>query len=347
MRDLPGDRAQAPFAHGPATWPQTLKTIAHFIPNGDGWHLSLYQTWDEGRLASGRAPVLIVPGYGMNSFIFSWHPRGTSLERYLAHAGFEVWRVDLRAQGDSRSIGGNDRYGLEDLVLTDLGAAVGAVLERTRTGATRIDVVGASLGGTIMFAHALLNPKHAFGTLVSVGCPVRWVDIHPVVKLAFASPSLVGLVPMWGTRRLAGVALPLLARRAPQLLAIYLNAELTDISAVDEMIKTVEDPNRNVNREIAHWIRARDLTLRGVNISEGLRSIVAPLLCISAWGDGIVPRRTAAFPYFAVGSPVKKLVEAGGPGHAISHADLFISNESPRHVFEPIASWLRERASGA
>ena len=233
----------------------------------------------------------------MNSFIFSFHPHGLSLEGYLAHAGFEVFRVDLRGQGSSRrtgpspGTGDDERYGLEDLALTDLSAAVTAVLARSRSGAARVDVLGASLGGTIMFAHAVLKPDHALGTLVAIGSPVRWVEIHPVLRLAFSSPALAGWVRFSGTRRLAEVALPLLAKRLPWVLSIYMNAEITDTRAAGEMVKTVEDPNRHVNRQIAHWIRDRDLVLRGVDISEGLRSITAPLLCVSAWGDGIVPRR--------------------------------------------------------
>src|SRR5262249_43110644 len=63
--DLPVDGLyKGPFPrHTPP-----VKTIEHFVPNGDGWHLSLCQTWDEARLDRGRRPVLIVPGYGMNSF---------------------------------------------------------------------------------------------------------------------------------------------------------------------------------------------------------------------------------------------------------------------------------------
>jgi pimeloyl-ACP methyl ester carboxylesterase len=323
-----------------------LKTIEHLIPNGDGWQLSLFQTWDEGRLSSGQNPVLIVPGYGMNSFVFSWHPRGASLEAYLAHAGFEVWRVDLRGQGGSRFVGGGggDGYGLEDLAVTDLDAAVSAVLERSRTGAARADVIGASLGGTLMLAHAVLNPAHLFGALVAIGSPVRWVDVNPILALTC---SLAGRVRLRGTRRLARLALPLLVRHAPWMLSIYMNPALTDTRAVGEMVKTVEDPNQNVTRQIAQWIRAKDLILRGVNISEGLRSVAAPLLCVSAWGDGIVRRPTAEFPYRAVGSPVKKLLAVGSPEYAMAHADLFISNESQIRVFEPIATWLRERAPEA
>ena len=156
--------------------------------------------------------------------------------------------------------------------------------------------------------------------------------------------ALAGLVRLRGTRRLAELALPLLARRLPWVLSIYMNAEITDTRAASEMVKTVEDPNRHVNRQIAHWIHDRDLILRGVNVSEGLRDVTAPLFCVSAWGDGIVPRRTAEFPYLAVGSPVKKLLEVGAPELAMAHADLFISREAQLRVFEPIASWLAEQA---
>jgi fermentation-respiration switch protein FrsA (DUF1100 family) len=152
---------------------------------------------------------------------------------------------------------------------------------------------------------------------------------------------------MRGTRRLAEIALPFLARRAPWVLSIYMNAELTDTSAASEMVRTVEDPNRHVNRQIAHWIHDKDLILRGVNIAEGLRGVTAPLLCVSAWGDGIVPRPTAEFPYRAVGSPVKHLLTVGSAEHAMAHADPFISNESQTRVFEPIATWLRERTGSA
>jgi pimeloyl-ACP methyl ester carboxylesterase len=323
-----------------------MKTIEHVIPNNQGWHLSLFQSWDEDHLAKGRNPVLIVPGYGMNSFIFSYHPRGTSLEGYLARAGFEVWRADLRAMGRSSSVGGGHVYGLEDLAMSDLAAAIDATLERSHTGAERADVIGASLGGTFMFIHAVLNPRHRMGSLVAIGSPVRWVDVHPAIKLAFSSPALVGLVRFSGTRRFAEIALPHLARRAPRLLSIYMNPEITDVSAASEMVKTVEDPNRHVNREIARWIRARDLVVRDVNISEGLRSIEAPLLCVSARGDGIVPLRTAEFPYLAVSSREKKLLSVGTERIAMAHADLFISDEAEGRVFEPIAAWLRERGGG-
>jgi hypothetical protein len=45
--------------------------------------------------------------------------------------------------------------------------------------------------------------------------------------------------------------------------AVYLNPDIVDLGAAREMVGTVEDPNRHVNREIARWIKDRDRTAAG------------------------------------------------------------------------------------
>lgn len=277
----------------------------------------------------------------MNSFIFSFHPRGQSLEGFLVEAGFEVWRVDLRAQGESVSVGGGDNYGLDDLAVTDLGAAIDAALAHTRTvGHNHADIIGCSLGGTFMFIHAALTPHHRIGSMVAIGSPVRWVRVHPIIRGAFAWPMLIGLVRLRGTRRLAEFLLPRMVRHVPWLLSVYLNPSITDTEAARELVKTIEDPNRHVNREIARWVRKKDLILRGTNISESLKKVTQPFLCVLANGDGIVPRETAEFSYHAVQSNSKKLLEVGTATISLAHADLFISNEAQKLVFSPLAEWL-------
>lgn len=326
-----------------ASGPQ-LRTERFLADNGHGWRLGLYQTWDEARVDHRRKPVLIVPGYGMNSYIFSFHPSGPSLEGYLAARGFEVWRVDLRAQGSAERAGGSDQFSLEDLALTDLTIAVDTVLANTRGQATRVDLLGASLGGTLMFIHAVLNQAHKLGTLVSLGSPVRWVDIHPLIRIAFASPFLVGQVRLKGTRKFAELALPQLVRFTPWLLKIYLNPDITDTKAARDMLRTVEDPNRFINRQIAAWVRDRDLIIRGTNIAQGLGRISQPLLTLLAEGDGIVPPKTAAFAHDHVASKARKLVAVGDRSLHVAHADLFVSSAAQEHVFAPVSDWLLEHA---
>ncbi len=321
-----------------------MKTVEHLIPNGAGWLLALTQSYDPDLLVTPRRPVLIVPGYGMNSFIFSFHPRGTSLESFLVAQGFEVWRVDLRGSGNSIRQRGSDSFSLEDLALVDLKIAIDAALERTRTTATRVDVIGASLGGSLVFIHAALHEAHRLGTIVAMGSPVRWVRIHPLVRAMFLSPMLIGLVRLKGTRRTAELALPLVARYTPWLLRVYMNPAASDVGAARQMVKTVEDPNRFINRQIARWMRDRDLVVEGVNVSEQLARLQMPLLCLAANGDGIVPLQTARFAYEQIGSPEKGLLVVGTDQLALAHADLFVSNEALELVFRPIADWLVRQA---
>src|SRR6185437_13198294 len=98
-------------------------------------------------------PVLIVPGYGMNSFIFGFHPQGPSLVESLAARGLEVWTVDLRGQGLSIRTNGSTRYGMAELAVEDLGTAIKHVLANTTTASTTLDLVGCSLGTALAFAH--------------------------------------------------------------------------------------------------------------------------------------------------------------------------------------------------
>jgi pimeloyl-ACP methyl ester carboxylesterase len=122
-----------------------------------------------------------------------------------------------------------------------------------------------------------------------------------------------------------------------------MNPEITDVGAAREMVKTVEDPNRHINREIAEWIRRRDLWVGGVNVAQGLASLNLPLLCIAARGDGVVPLATATFPYHQIGSSSKELLVVGDAALHIGHADMFISNEAHERVFHPMSRWLLEQ----
>ena len=319
------------------------RSVPHLVDNFAGWRLSLHQTWSPEALVPGRRPVLLVPGYGMNSFIFSFHPRGVSLQDALVQAGFEVWRLDLRGQGDSIRAGGSDHYGLEELAFGDLGAALRAVLDLSPLGASRVDVVGASLGGTLMLLQAALGSQEELGSLVTMGSPVRWVETHPAVRLVFGSRRIAGAVSLKGTRRLAEIALPHVARRLPWLLSLYLNPQITDLGATSQMVRTVEDPSRHLNREIAAWIQSKDLVFQGIRLADALPSITRPLLCIAANGDGVVPMPTAEFAYHHVGSKVRKRLVVGTPSRPMAHADLFVSDDAPDAVFHPLADWLAEQ----
>lgn len=311
------------------------------LDNGAGWTLSLKRVGTDVTPTAG--PALIVPGYGMNSFIFGFHPRGLSLEDYLASKGIETWSVDLRAMGRAKNRGGSEDYGLADLV-DDVAIAVKGVLAHTETGSKEIDLIGASLGATLVFSHLALHPETPARSAVSFGGLVTWEKIHPALRVAFASSRLAGKLRLKHTRTIAGLALPVLAKHAPKLLAVYMNAESTDTTAAATMIQTVEDPNPHVNRDIATWVKARELTVHGVNVSRALSTMKMRHLTVLAKNDGIVPPETARAVYEQIGSPEKALLEIGGDGLKIAHADLFLATGAQERVFAPLARFLRGEA---
>lgn len=307
-----------------------------------GWELSLVRSLDPERLDPTRRPLVIVPGYGMNGFIFGFHPRGTSLEAHLAGCGIEVWTANLRGQGASRAA----RPGAEGPTLRryaedDLSAAIDAVLAATHTHARRVDVLGASLGGSITFAHIARARPHKIEAVVAVGSPLSWEEVPLYLRVPFASRRVAGALRVSGARALAARVVPLL-KHAPFALSMYMNAGHVDLSAASELVRTVEDPHPAVNRDIAAWMRAKDLVVGGTNVTTALREERGPLLVVLANRDGIVPASVARSAAHAWGGEVS-ILEIGTPDDWYAHADLFVGNDAPRVVFDPIARWLDAR----
>jgi pimeloyl-ACP methyl ester carboxylesterase len=310
----------------------------HFVDNGAGHRLALRRVTPAVR--RGR-PVVIVPGYQMNSSVFGYHPGGASLEAHLAGRGIEVWSVDLRGQGKSLRTWGEERFGLGELAIEDVGAVLAYVRGAARSD--RVDVIGCSLGTALIFAHVACVPEAKVGSIVAMGGVVTWAHVNRALRLVARAASVtgaVGRIRMRGTRRLARAALPAVTRIAPGLLSMYLNVESTDTSDAAALTLTVEDPNPVINRQVARWLAKRELVIRGVNVSRALASMEMPLLCVIGLQDGVVPPATSRALFDGVGSRDKALLEVGTRDEPMAHADLFLARRAPELVFEPIATWL-------
>jgi pimeloyl-ACP methyl ester carboxylesterase len=308
---------------------------------GDGWQLRLVRSSCPDRLERDSRPLLIVPGYGMNSFIFSYHPRGTSMTRALAEAGFEVWTVDLRGQGPSRpTLPDQAPISLAGYVEQDLPAAIEHVLEHSAVRRDALALLGASLGGSIAFAYLALHPAARVAGVVAMGAPLRWNAVHPLVRTLFSSELVASSLRFRGTERWIRALLPVI-RRVPRLLWLYMNAATIDLDHLGEMVQTVADPQPVVNRELVVWIRERDLVLRGVNVTTAMREQRMPLLVVLSNRDGVVPDETALSAVDHWGGEDVEVLRVGTDDDWYAHANLFVGNDAPLAVFDPLATWLR------
>lgn len=311
----------------------------HYIDNQDGWQLELKQCHPPKRVLKKRRPLCIIPGYGMNSFIFGYHPSGLSMESYFTREGFEVWSVNLRGQGGAKALDGESRYGLRDLGITDLSKAVQFIADNSRSEAGQVDLIGCSLGGTLSYIYTALVKKNLTGSIVGMGAPLRWEKVHPLLKMVFASPKLLGKIPIFGVRELLSKIYPQLLKSP--LVKIYLHPEMVDLADPERFLETIENPNRAINEEIARWMKTKDLTIAGKNLTEAFRKVKNPLLCVLANSDGVVPPLTALSSLEIAGSKVKDTLVVGTDDFHFSHADLFVSRHSHDMVFNPVAKWLK------
>ena len=315
--------------------------VRRYWPTAAGWSLDVRQHWAPKHLNPERRPVLIVPGYCMNTTPLTFHPSGPSLIEYLTERGMEVWTSNLRGQGESRSMGGDRNSGFRDLALKDLPNALDQVRNATESRQDRIDVIGCSLGGTYIYtylAHHLRD--HGIGSIVGMGAPLRWDKTHRFLRALFVSARVAKRVRVSGTRRMAERALPVV-RRFPKLLSLYMNADIVDVAGLDELLQTVEDPIPKLNGEIARWVKNRDLVVSGINVAEALGNVDRPFLCVVANRDGIVPLESAESALSALPKGDRLLV--GDDETWFAHADLFISRPAQEQVFSPLADWLTSR----
>lgn len=308
----------------------------------DGWSLPLFRAVPADRPPTGP-PVLLVPGYGMNSHLFRFHPEGGSMSDALRDAGLDPWAVDLRGASTTRPPRRGAPVRLADMAFQDLPAAVDHV--REVTGHAAVHAIGCSLGGSLLYAWVAAADRPRVDRLVAMGSPLRWAGSR--LHRAFAATApLTSAFPLRGSRMLARAALPIAARFFRPALGIYLNPAITRLDRAADLVLTVEDPIPSVNREIAAWMRARDLRLDGVDVTAGLGRFDRPLLVVTADGDGICDRASALSAVGATRGPVTVL-EVGHPsGERVGHADLFVHDRAAEQVWRPIIDFLRASAPG-
>ncbi|MBM4318736.1 MAG: hypothetical protein FJ125_01960 [Deltaproteobacteria bacterium] len=311
-----------------------------FVPNGQGWELGLKRSCRPDVLDVRRRPVVILPGYGMNSYVFGYHPGGTSMIDTWVERGHEVWTVDLRGQGAIHLGKRPDRFGLAELAKNDLRVAFDFVVEHSRCQPDTVIGVGCSLGGALLYAHVGCVATHRLGAVVGMGAPLRWEAVHPFFRAVSRAPGLARLAGHLSRRSVNMKVLPLIAQ-VPGMISLYLHPEMVDLTHPERLFLTVSDLLPQLNEEMAHWMARGDLVLDGQNVTEAFWRSTMPLLCVLGVGDGVVPEAAAlsACRRASATAPCEVL-RVGDPARPYAHADLFVARQAPQDVFLPVARWL-------
>jgi pimeloyl-ACP methyl ester carboxylesterase len=336
-----------------------------FAATQDGWMLGIRRIHPD-RPDPAKLPVVLCHGLGLNGTF--WTITDDHLPGQLAARGYEVFVVDMRGSGASHRVGlpGKVNQFLQQTPIRAVGGRawnvddeskydVPAILEyvRKETGSDRVNWIGHSLGGMLMFPFLELSPEsHRVANFVDMGGVAIIVDTPDVRDMRRADKMLRVLSLGLSTGRLGR---PMMYGRLPAMEKIdrfYYSAANVDRRTVSRFYGfTLEDPGAGALKQLDPYLKhGRMLSAdRTIDYSAGLDRITTPTLMVAGEGDIMADIPSTLLTFNALGSPDKTLMRFGRlDGHLADygHCDLVWSRNAPKEVFPPLIDWLDHRQPG-
>lgn len=327
----------------------------HRVETRDGFALTVYRSHPL-RPRSLEAPpteppVLLIPGFGSNRFTFGVH-RHDGLVHVLNTAGREVWLAELRGARSSSFLGrGKPTLDVDAKLELDLPAVITYVL--AATGASRVDLIGHSLGGLLALLTAGGPDKGHIGRVATLASPGTFKGLGGALE---ATGPLFGAIsrgverfaqqldrlPVTPWARTRG-PLPHLASMSRHFLPGACDAGTRRLY-LDHAVEDIPGPEL---AQLVRWVRSQRIESRDGRSHEWrLAEVEASVLVVAATRDKVVTQEAALAAYSKVQSPDKRLMVIGrehGATRDYAHADLLLAPTAKRDVLEPVVDWLDGR----
>ncbi len=312
----------------------------------DGHPVALHRIRAEGA-PKGR-PVILCHGIACNRYFFDHHPE-RSFARALAKTGRDVWILELRGHGHSRRAGRlmtafRHRWNFDDYVFGDLPAAIRAVLDRT--GADRVDWIGHSMGGMVIYAYLMTHPGEDIGTVVTLGSPTFIDNRFWLWKVAAALQPLVSFIPHYPARLGAWLAAPAVLALHPLIPNLFYDPKnMTARDAARLFQNVLDDVSGEEFRVGVKFIRHRGFrsVQKKLVYADHFDRVQRPLLVVSGETDILVPPRDAFAAYDRAGSRDKRYVNLSRREQFSAdygHADLVLGKNALTEVLPLTLDWL-------
>jgi pimeloyl-ACP methyl ester carboxylesterase len=331
----------------------------------DGWRLGV-RHYRPGIPDPGKLPVILCHGLGLNATF--WTITDNHLATQLCSRGYDVFVFDIRGSGENAPVGRRDRlnkfmrhtflresgersWNVDDLVHYDVPAILDYV--EGETGINRVNWVGHSLGGMLIFPYLELSPyPERIANFVGMGSTIIQAEIPQTDMLManralrvlslFASPGRLG-------RPLAFFRLPGMS----QIDRFYYSSENVERETISRFYGyTLEDTGPGALRQLDPYLEYGHMLSadRTIDYSARLGEIRTPTLLVAGDGDIMSDVPSTELTFAALGSPDKAVMRFGkSNGHIAdyAHCDLVWSRHAPNEIFPPIIDWLDQRQPGA
>lgn len=302
-----------------------------------------------GRVPTFGVPVLLVHGVGIDHRNTDMLP-GLSLARHLRDAGRDVWLLRLRSGGLVRGFRGRRRVRFAAMAEHDVPLGVSAVL--AHTGARRLDYVGFSMGGMLLYAAlgAGWLPPDRVRRVVTIGSPARVGEHVPFARpLARLPRCLVPPLPLRWLSRMLAFAVDWI--RTPMHRFVY-NPDNVDRGVAGRAMMAIQDIPSALNADFLSFVRRGGvLHLEGRDVLGALERLRIPALFFAGEADRIATVSAVRLAFDAWGASVPSvhkrfvlLAAREGAAADYGHGDLAIGRSLQKDVFAPIRSFLENDA---
>jgi pimeloyl-ACP methyl ester carboxylesterase len=343
------------------------------VTTEDGWKLSLFR-YKPVSIDRKKAPVILCHGLSYNSYFWDVDERH-SLAQYLARNGYDTWSVSLRGCGRSTKSGltvirniitvtanledlpdqilqtsfdfDKIDWTIDDHVRYDVPAVIAFVQERT--GSKKINWVGHSMGGMLMYAY-LPDEEHQknVNTFVSVAAPLVFPSpLNDVLELFKKYPDVIKITNLGIARKFSSFVGGLAgAQFDTPVDVLFYNRENMERSVIQSMFfKSTEDIAPGVLNQILNSVINEGFVSadRRTHYAEKIKAIKTPTLFITAPLDNMAPSESVRYAYENFASRRKQLRLFGtinGYRTNYGHADLILGKSAPEEVYPYILNWL-------
>ncbi|MCB1179720.1 MAG: alpha/beta fold hydrolase, partial [Leptospiraceae bacterium] len=200
-----------------------LKGEIHNPVTSDNWKLTMEHFPAKEGKTSKKYPVILCHGLIGNRYDFTLNEE-KSYVHFLREEGYDVWILDLRGRRDAGTPSlffGEHTYdfNFDDYASKDVDAAITYVIEKT--GKNKVNWIGHSMGGMIMYARMGSMGENRVANLITVGSPFTFFHATKNLKLMQSFSWLTAIVPVVPSASIARIEantkIPLVPR------ALFLN----------------------------------------------------------------------------------------------------------------------------
>lgn len=336
---------------GPVLHRAPLRDEVVYARTADGWNLAMHHYRPGPGVPVQPLPVIVCHGISANERSWSLDA-DRSFPRFLADRGWDVWAIDLRGVGESDKPGLLDEknydYPFDAYVTQDVPAVIAAVLRRT--GARRVNWVGHSMGGMVIYAYVATYGDEKLKTVTTVGTPVSFDGAN--VYFTFAQEYAAAVSGALFSIRHHAVS-PAFApfvgpfkTRMEYMLWNYDN--LSDEAARRMIFHGADDIAGGVLRQLAVLFTTGRFTSRdgSVDYLGGLSRMRVPLHVTAGMADNLGLVQNTLPAYEAAGSRDKQFqvfARANGFAADYGHNDMPAGDHAAREVYPALERWMRER----